>query len=46
MGMFDGQVAIISGAGPGEFCGPNYEYLESILPSTEPDPLPQRQDCY
>lgn len=36
----------LAGVGPGHFCQISYEYLRLILPTSEPDPLPVRQDCY
>jgi hypothetical protein len=38
--------AELLGEGPGSFCAVNYDYLRAVLPSSDPDPLPQRQDCY
>jgi hypothetical protein len=38
--------AELSGGGPEVFCQQNFDYLRSILPSSEPDPLPSRPDCY
>ena len=32
--------------GPGRFCRVNYDYLREILPTSLPDPIPDRQDCY
>jgi hypothetical protein len=34
------------GDGPGIFCRRNYDYLRQILPSSDPDPIPSRLDCY
>ncbi len=34
------------GAGPEVFCRQNYEYLQTILPTTEPDPEANRPTCY
>jgi hypothetical protein len=38
--------AEVDGQGPGEFCRVNYDYLRQILPTDEPDPVADRQDCY
>jgi hypothetical protein len=34
------------GEGPGVFCSSQFEYLQQILPTGEPDPLPGRLECY
>jgi len=36
----------LGGGGPEVFCQQNYEYLSSILPTNEPDPVSGRPDCY
>jgi hypothetical protein len=33
-------------AGPGVFCRANYDYLRTVLPTSEPDPLPVREECF
>ncbi|RLB64521.1 MAG: hypothetical protein DRI90_04360, partial [Deltaproteobacteria bacterium] len=38
--------AELGGEGPGAFCQISYDYLRLILPTSEPDPMPVRQDCY
>ena len=38
--------AELAGEGPGGFCQMNYDYLRLILPTSEPDPMANRQDCY
>jgi hypothetical protein len=38
--------AELFGEGPGVFCRHNWDYLRRALPTTEPDPLPNRLDCY
>jgi len=38
--------AELAGGGPEVFCQQNYVYLQSILPTGEPDPVPSRPDCY
>jgi hypothetical protein len=38
--------AELDGGGPEVFCQQNYDYLRSILPTSEPDPLPSRPNCY
>jgi len=38
--------AELAGAGPEVFCQQNYDYLRSILPTSDPDPVPNRPDCY
>src|SRR5690606_16759938 len=38
--------AEVLGEGPGRFCSINYSYLRTILPSSDPDPLPSRTECY
>ena len=41
----DAERAEVLGEGPGVFCQANYAYLQSILPTGEPDPLPDRTPC-
>jgi hypothetical protein len=38
--------AELGGLGPSAFCQHNYDYLRIILPTSEPDPLPMREDCF
>jgi hypothetical protein len=38
--------AEVSGEGPGAFCQVDYAYLRQILPTSDPDPLPVRQQCH
>ncbi|MCB9690138.1 MAG: hypothetical protein H6735_34165 [Alphaproteobacteria bacterium] len=38
--------AEVAGEGPGLFCRVDHAYLERILPTGEPDPVPDRQECY
>ncbi len=38
--------AELNGGGPEVFCQQNYEYLLSILPTNEPDPVSDRPSCY
>lgn len=42
---FDERAELLGG-GPEVFCQQNYEYLISILPTGEPDPLGSRPSCY
>lgn len=37
--------AEVNGAGPAVLCQQSYDYLRSILASSQPDPLPQRPSC-
>ena len=36
----------VMGEGPGLFCRHNFDYLFSILPTSIPDPHPDRLECY
>ena len=38
--------AELLGQGPGSLCKINYDYLQRILPTGKPDPLPNRQECF
>jgi hypothetical protein len=38
--------AEVLGEGPGAFCAVNYDYLRAVLPTSDPDPLPSRQECF
>ena len=38
--------AELAGEGPSHFCQQNYLYLQQILPTNTPDPLPQRGECF
>ena len=38
--------AEIFGKGPAVFCDGDYEYLRKYLPTSQPDPLPQRPSCW
>jgi len=38
--------AELLGEGPGVFCLSQFEYLQQILPTDLPDPLPGRLECY
>ena len=37
--------AFLSGSGPEYFCKQNYDYLASVLPTGQPDPMPNRTNC-
>jgi hypothetical protein len=37
--------AELNGMGPGEFCVDEFTYLQSILPTRQPDPAPSRPSC-
>lgn len=41
-----GERAELAGEGPGSFCQVDYTYLRAVLPTSEPDPLATRQQCY
>jgi hypothetical protein len=38
--------AELHGEGPSVFCRHNWDYLRRALPTTDPDPMPNRLDCY
>ncbi|MBA3454125.1 MAG: hypothetical protein H0T42_13605 [Deltaproteobacteria bacterium] len=38
--------AMLEGQGPGVFCDDEYQYLRMILPSMDPDPVPERPGCF
>ena len=38
--------AELQGQGPGVFCLSQFQYLQQILPTSLPDPLPNRLECY
>ncbi len=38
--------AELDGQGPAVFCDENFRYLQAILPTNEPDPLPNRPACF
>ncbi|MBX3128584.1 MAG: hypothetical protein KF718_17815 [Polyangiaceae bacterium] len=38
--------AELEGKGPAVFCDDEYLYLQAILPTNQPDPLPVRPSCY
>ncbi len=38
--------AELDGHGPDQFCLVNYQYLRQVLPTDDPDPVPEREDCY